>query len=170
MCTKTFHPRPACWLGEVPSEYSNLDRIRNVVHSFILLFTLWKILSTCYMLDSRHYPRLWARHNLPSRNLKSKGLNRQFDECFWPSTIGYVRWKCRVWGSMEEGLTEASHTSDRLNEWMNDWMNEWNGPQTEIWKEVEIVKGWGNSIINIGRCDVLNIAQVCEGRQKGGSR
>ena len=46
MCTKTFHPRPTWWLGEFPSEYGNLERIRSLfwvsTHTVCLVF-LWEI-------------------------------------------------------------------------------------------------------------------------------
>lgn len=37
---KNISSQPTWWLGEFPSEYSNLERIRKAIHSFTLLFIL----------------------------------------------------------------------------------------------------------------------------------
>ena len=79
------------------------------------------------MLDSRNFTRLWARPNLPSRNLKSNELNRHIDKHTWKSVCVLLD-VCAGYVEVMRKESEASCVHDEyltLFDWMNEWVKEW---------------------------------------------
>ena len=75
------------------------------------------------MLDSRNFTRLWARPNVPSRNLKSNELNRHINKHTWQSVCVLLD----ISAEYVEVMRKESEASCVLGTYLTlfDWMNEW---------------------------------------------